>query len=473
MSGMDFPKDFLIGAASASYQIEGAWNEDGKGENIWDYYTHKYPNVVRDRSNGDVACDSYHKYKEDVQLLKAVGFSAYRFSISWSRILPKGDDSVINEEGVKYYSNLIDELLANGIKPLVTMYHWDLPEPLDKIGGWTNPVLADFFEAYARILFIKFGKKVKLWLTLNEPFEVVHGYGSADYAPFVNYHGVAEYLAAHTLIRAHAKAYHLYDKLFRNEQQGLIGITLNSEYFFPKTTSADDVEAAETAMQFFLGWFAHPIYSKEGDYPSVMRQRVDENSKKEGRFKSRLPSFTQEEIESIRGSSDFFGLNHYTSRYASKGQFGKVPSVEYDSGIVKTIDPAWPGSASEWLKVVPSGFRNLVNWIKREYGDKPIIVTENGFSDKGELIDDDRINYYSSYLKELSKSIKEDKCNVIGYFAWSIMDNFEWCKGYTERFGIYQVDFTSPDRKRTPKKSVKFFQKLVETRIIPEDVNTL
>ncbi|RZF43906.1 hypothetical protein LSTR_LSTR007242 [Laodelphax striatellus] len=473
MTDTDFPKDFLFGAASASYQIEGAWNKDGKGENIWDHYTHQNPNLIRDHSNGDIACDSYHKYKEDVQLLKTVGFNAYRFSISWSRILPKGDDSLVNEKGIKYYSDLIDELLANGIQPMVTMYHWDLPEPLDKIGGWTNPVLADYFEAYARILFIKLGNRVKLWITLNEPMEVVHGYGSVDYPPFLNYNGVGEYLAAHTLIRAHAKVYHLYNNEFRTEQKGLIGITLNSDFSFPKTTSKDDIEAAQTAMQFFLGWFAHPIHSKEGDYPSVMRQRIDENSKKEGRFKSRLPRFTQEEIESIRGSSDFFGLNHYTSRYASKGQSGKVPSVEYDSGVMKTIDPSWPGSASEWLKVVPSGFRHLLKWIKKEYGDKPIIVTENGFSDKGELNDDDRIRYYSSYLQELSKAIKDDKCNVIGYTAWSIMDNFEWCKGYTERFGIYQVDFTSPDRTRKPKKSVKFFQKLIETRIVPEEINAV
>ncbi|XP_075215248.1 lactase/phlorizin hydrolase-like [Lycorma delicatula] len=464
-----FPKEFFIGCASASYQVEGAWNEDGKGENIWDFYTRTQPDLIKDHSNGDIACDSYHKYKEDVKLIKNIGFDVYRFSISWSRVLPTGEDYDVNEAGIQYYRNLIEELLENGIKPLVTLYHWDLPYPLSKLGGWVNPLMADYFEKFARVVFSRLGDKVKLWITINEPLEVVQGYGDKEYPPVLDIHGVGEYLAAHTLLRAHAKAYHVYDKEFRSSQNGKIGITLNSEFAIPKTVSASDREAAEISLQFMLGWFAHPIFSKEGDYPPVMRQKIDENSKAEKRSSSRLPTFTAAEVEELKGSYDFFGLNHYTSRLVTRGTSGKSPSWARDCGVIKTVDPKWPGSASNWLKNVPSGFRGLLNWIKNEYGNPPVIVTENGFSDSGELDDVDRIEYFSGYLKELLSALHDDKCNVIGYLAWSIIDNFEWFKGYTERFGIYHVDFKDKNRTRTEKRSVNFFKKLMIDKVVPDE----
>lgn len=465
-----FPNGFLIGCASAAYQIEGAWDEGGKGENMWDFFTHTRPDLIRDRSNGDVACDSYHKYREDVKLIKDAGFDVYRFSISWSRILPTGKDDNVNEVGVQYYQNLIDELLANGVKPLVTLYHWDLPQPLSELGGWLNPDIADYFEKFARVVFKRLGDKVKLWLTLNEPFEVVQGYGSDSYPPVLNLHGVGDYQAAHNLLRAHAKAYHVYNDEFRLEQNGKIGITLNSDFSFPKTQTKADIEAAERAMQFFLGWFAHPIYSEKGDYPPIMREIIDKNSEKEGRSSSRLPSFTASELEALKGSSDFFGLNHYTSRYATPGETGEIPSFLRDMAVIKTVDPKWPGSASDWLKVVPEGFRGLLNWVKKEYNNPPVIVTENGFSDSGELDDDDRIRYFYGYLTELLKAIHEDKCNVKGYMLWSIMDNFEWFKGYTERFGIYHTDYNDKNRTRIAKKSFKFIQEILRTRSIPKGI---
>lgn len=462
-----FPAGFIIGTASASYQVEGAWNENNKGENIWDRLTHTRPDVIRDHSTGDVACDSYHKYKVDVQLLKDVGFDFYRFSVSWSRVLPTGESNVVNQDGLNYYNSLINELLANEIQPVVTIYHWDLPQPLQDLGGWMNALIVDYFGDYARVLFQNFGDKVKWWVTINEPLEVTSGYGSQGYAPYFNYHGTADYLAAHNLIRAHAKAYHIYDKEFRVKQNGKIGIALNGFYQKELTPSQEDKEATQNGMQFMFGLFAHPIFSKEGDYPTVVRERVDRNSSEEKRARSRLPVFTKEEVEEIRGTFDFCGLNHYTTRYMTGGIGGQNPSMERDSGAVAHVDPSWPSSASDWLKVVPWGFRGMLNWIKDQYNNPPVLVTENGVSSNSGLKDYDRIQYYHDYLDELLKAVYEDRCNVIGYTAWSIVDNFEWMKGYTERFGIYFVDFENPERPRTPKQSVGFFKELLSTRTLP------
>lgn len=462
-----FPDDFIIGVASASYQVEGAWNENNKGENIWDRLTHTRPDVIKDHSTGDVACDSYHKYKEDVQLLKNVGFDFYRFSISWSRVLPTGESNVVNQDGIDYYNNLINELLANQIQPLVTIYHWDLPQPLQDLGGWTNALIVDYFVDYARVVFEHFGDRVKWWVTINEPGEVISGYGSEGYAPYFNYEGTADYLAAHNLIKAHAKAYRLYDKEFRAKQNGKLGITLHIRFFKEFASSQEDKDAAERSMQFYCGLFAHPIYTKEGDYPPVVRERVDKNSAEEKRTRSRLPVFSKEEVEEMRGNFDFFGLNHYTTRLIQAGISGPNPSMLRDSAAVWQIDPTWPTAASDWIKVVPWGFRGLLNWIKDHYDNPPVLITENGVSSNSGLKDTDRIQYYHDYLDAMLKAMYEDGCNVIGYTAWSIVDNFEWLKGYTERFGIYHVDFEDPKRPRTPKQSASFFKTLLSTRTLP------
>ncbi|XP_047122103.1 myrosinase 1-like [Schistocerca piceifrons] len=214
-----FPDDFMFGAATAAYQIEGAWNEDGKGENIQDYLFHNHPEYTAG-DTGDVACDSYHKYKEDVQMLKALNANVYRFSISWARVLPTGDVDIINQPGIDYYNNLINELLANGIQPMVTMYHWDLPQALQYIGGWPNELLADYFVEYARVLFENFGDRVKWWVTFNEPATFVHGNTDVRMAPSQPAKGIGDYLAAHTIIKAHARVWHLYDEQFRASQNG-------------------------------------------------------------------------------------------------------------------------------------------------------------------------------------------------------------------------------------------------------------
>jgi beta-glucosidase/6-phospho-beta-glucosidase/beta-galactosidase len=217
-----FPANFKFGVATASYQIEGAWNEDGKSENIWDHICHENPTFVVNQDNGDIACDSYHKYKEDVALLKDIGVDFYRFSISWSRVIPEGvAGSPVNQLGINYYKNLVQELINNGIEPMVTMYHWDLPEALQDLGGWLNPEVIDHYAYYAKTLYEELGDSVKHWMTFNEPKQTcMGGYGDGNMAPGYNFTGLEDYQCTHILLKAHAKAYHIYDEEFRAEQQG-------------------------------------------------------------------------------------------------------------------------------------------------------------------------------------------------------------------------------------------------------------
>ncbi|CAH0552234.1 unnamed protein product [Brassicogethes aeneus] len=431
VSNKSFPASFKFGTATASYQIEGAWNEDGKGENIWDRLTHTNPTAVKNSDNGDIACDSYHKYRDDVRLLKDLGVKAYRFSISWSRILPTGFTNKVNKAGIQYYKNLIKELLDNGIEPMATLYHWDLPQPLQDIGGWPNDILADHFANYARICFEAFGDSVKTWFTFNEAKQTCQqGYGTATMAPLIKSPGVADYLCTYTVLKAHAKAWHIYDDEFRGKQGGRISIVIDSDWFEPATDKKSDLEAAETRRQF-----------------SVVIDRVDYRSKREGYAKSRLPKFTEEEVEYIKGTHDFLGFNTYTTSLVSKI---KEPSF------------------NETGYIVPWGTRKFLSWLKNTYNNPEIIITENGVSDDGRLDDDVRIHYYTEYLSAILEAIHTDKVNVSGYLAWSLLDNFEWLAGYTEKFGLYHVDFSSPNRTRTAKKSVGFFKKIVASHCLVE-----
>ncbi|KAM3958618.1 myrosinase 1-like [Aphomia sociella] len=464
-----FPADFMFGVATASYQIEGAWNLSGKGESIWDRYTHQYPERVFDRNNGDVADDSYHLYKEDVKLLKELGVNFYRFSISWPRILPTGLNNEINKDGVRYYNELIDELLSNNIKPVVTMYHWDLPQVLQELGGWTNPIIANYFVDYAKVLFDNFGDKVQTWITFNEPLSFCQdGYGGDD-APGGQASGFEDYLCGHNVLRAHGKVYTLYSKEYRKKQQGSIAITLDIAWMEPITTSKEDQDAAERARQFTYGWFANPILSDDGDYPPIMRQRIDENSKRQNFARSRLPHFTKEEIEEIKGSFDILGFNHYTTYMVSPGD--DTPSVEpsfyNDMGVRMSQKSEWPKSNSTWLKVVPWGFRKALRWVKNTYDNPIILVTENGISLPPGLHDQKRVNYIDGYLRALHDAIVKDDCRVVGYTYWSLLDNFEWMRGFSERFGLYEVDYSSPKRTRTPRLSASYFKNVVSNLCIP------
>ncbi|XP_050512615.1 myrosinase 1-like isoform X4 [Diabrotica virgifera virgifera] len=462
-----FPKDFMFGTATASYQVEGAWNEDGKGENTWDEVSHRVPSPIVDNSTGDVACDSYHKYKEDVAMLKHLGVTHYRFSLSWSRILPTGFNNKVNPLGIAYYKNLIKELRANNIEPLVTIFHWDTPQPLENLGGWTNELIVDRFVDFAKVAFENFGDDVTYWLTFNEPKPICHeGYGSKNKAPLVDSPGIGEYLCAHNLLKAHAKAWRLYDEQFRSTQKGLVGITVNTAWFEPDTPSVDDVVAAERAQQFNHGWYVRPLTF--GDYPEQMKSVIAKRSSLQGFSQSRLPEFTQDEVEYLKGTLDYLGLNYYTTSMARNAADKRRDVVSYDadSEVDTYQKEEWPKTASSWLRVVPWGLRKLLNWIKFTYGDIPIIITENGVSEDGSSLEDDiRTDYYQQHLSAV-KDAMDDGVNVFGFTAWSLMDNFEWLRGYTEHFGMYHVDFESPNRTRTPKKSVEYFKNVIQYRCV-------
>ncbi|KNA25154.1 hypothetical protein SOVF_008800 [Spinacia oleracea] len=473
-----FPAGFVFGTASSSYQYEGAAHEDGKGSSIWDTFTHKYPEKIKDRSNGDVAIDSYHLYKEDVKIMKKMGLDAYRFSFSWSRILPYGKlRKGVNLKGLVYYHNLIDELIANGIKPFVTLFHWDLPQALeDEYGGFLSPYIVDDFRDYANVCFKEFGNKVKHWITLNEPWSYSYGaYANGILAPGrcskwqkFNCTGgdsaTEPYMAAHHQLLAHAAAVDLYRRKYQASQKGIIGITLVSHWFVPLSEVQHHQFAALRAFDFMFGWFMDPI--TKGEYPRTMRSLV----------KGRLPKFSMEQSRMVNGSFDFLGLNYYTAYYASYSPGLKLAKHSYitDSIVTQTVErkgiPIGPKAGSDWLHVYPRGIRDLLLYLKRRYNNPLIYITENGVDEvnndklslKEALNDQMRVGYYHDHLAFLNLAIKEG-VNVKGYFAWSLLDNFEWSSGYTVRFGINYVDYKD-GLKRYPKLSAFWFKKFLHNK---------
>jgi beta-galactosidase len=452
-----FPEKFTWGTATASYQIEGGWLEGGKGLSIWDAFAHT-PGKIVDGSTGDVACDHVHRYREDVKLMSAMGLKAYRFSLSWPRIMPSGRGRV-NPNGIRFYSDLIDTLLDNGITPWVTLYHWDLPLALMmEEDGWLNPVMADRFRDYAAVCFEHFGDRVKHWITFNEPWVVsILGYGQGVFPPG-RFSNREPYLVAHTLLRAHGMATDTYRTRFQPAQRGTIGMTNNCDWREPRTDAPRDVEAAERALEFYLGWFADPLY--RGEYPDVMRSRLGD----------RLPRFSPEDRERIQGSSEFLGLNHYSTLYAAHAGPGELqPITPYGNGGISedqdvnlTADEAWEKTTMGW-SVVPWGCRKLLHWIDTRYDHPEIVITENGCSledrpEGGKVDDPRRVSYLNAYLSESHRAIQEG-VKLKGYFLWSFMDNFEWASGFTRRFGIHYVDYATQER--IPKTSARWYAEVI------------
>ena len=455
-----FPKDFKWGCATSAYQIEGAYAKDGKGRSIWDHFAHT-PGKIKNDDNGNIAIDHYHRYKEDVALIKSQGFKVYRFSIAWSRVMPTGKDQV-NEAGIRFYSNLIDELLANDIEPWVTLYHWDLPQALqDEYGGWLNLQVVEHFKAYAALCFERFGDRVKNWITFNEPWVItILGYGQGAFAPGRNSNS-EPYLSGHHILLSHAHAVDLYRSQYA-DQKGSIGITNNCDWREPASNKPENVDAAQRALEFFLAWFADPVY--KGDYPKVMKERLG----------SRLPVFTEEEKNLLKGSSDFFGLNHYTTMYAADSQGKRQDNekgnvgISEDQDVLLSQDQSWELTAMDWA-VVPWGCRKLLEWISDRYDSPDIYITENGFACDDHLVDgqvddsDTRLKYFNQYLCACHKAI-ENGVNLKGYYAWSMFDNFEWAHGYGARFGINYVDYNTLER--IPKESAKWLSRVIESNSI-------
>ncbi|KAM9765867.1 lactase-like a isoform 1-T2 [Menidia menidia] len=467
-----FPTGFSWGAGSSAYQTEGAWNIDGKGMSIWDAFAHKKGKILSN-DTGDSSCESYFKVKDDINLMKDLKLNHYRFSISWPRILPNGLRSEqINERGIKYYDALINMLLENQITPIVTLYHWDLPQVLqDKHGGWQNVSMVNHFNDFANLCFERFGNRVKNWITFNNPWSIaVEGYETGEHAPGLRLKGTGAYRAAHHIIKAHAKVWHTYDMKWRSKQKGLVGISLTADWGEPVDASNQrDIEAAERYIQFYMGWFATPLFN--GDYPQVMKDYIGRKSGQQGLGASRLPVFSPQEKSFIRGTCDFLGLGHFTTRYVTQRNYPSSlgDSFFVDRDLAELVDPKWPDPGSEWLYSVPWGFRRLLNFVKTQYGNPMIYVTENGVSEKmlcTDLCDDWRMQYFRDYINEMLKAIR-DGVNVKGYTAWSLLDSFEWDEGYSERFGLYYVDFRSRSKPRYPKASVQFYKRIISSNGFP------
>jgi beta-glucosidase len=411
--------EFLWGVSTAAYQIEGATDEDGKGDNIWDVFS-SIPGKIYHNDTAKIADDSYHKFEEDIELIKAMKMKSYRFSIAWSRIIPSKSREV-NEKGLLFYNKLIDLLVEANIQPLVTLYHWDLPQYLhDEYGGWLSPLIEDDFLFYADVCFKAFGDRVKLWTTLNEPWSFSYiGYGVGSFAPGrcsdrnkcpEGDSSTEPYIVAHNVLNAHSAVVELYRNKYQRAQRGVIGIVLNLDWAEPFTSDPKDNIAAQTRREFALSWFADPIYF--GTYPPSMIELVGD----------RLPTFTAKQRERLIGSVDFFALNHYTTKYfkhkENSGQGWAEDQNSEESKYDQYGNLIGPQGQSTWLNIVPWGVYKLLMWVTERYtidSVKPvIIISENGFDVMNEttmsiseaLHDKDRISYYSQYFQEIQHAVQ-------------------------------------------------------------------
>ena len=432
---MGFAKDFVWGAATSSYQIEGTGRDSGKGQNIWDVFT-KEPGRVYEGHTGDIACDHYHRFREDVAYMKELGLKGYRFSIDWSRVLPEGTGKV-NEKGIDFYNALIDELLEQGIEPYITLYHWELPYEIYKRGGWMNPEIVEWFGQYARLVAERFSDRVKYFFTLNEPQCFVGlGFLQGCHAPGVKAPLRDTFEMAHNALKAHGRAVQMLRAYGKQNVQ--IGYAPTSGMCYPEKDTPKDIEAARKALfalpddlsnwTWNVSWWSDPVIL--GKYP-------EEGMKK---YEKYLPVITDEDMKLISQPIDFYGQNIYNGRCIRMGTDGRPEEVRRPAGFPKTATN-WP--------VTPEALYWGPKFLYERYR-KPIYITENGMachdtvSQDGKVHDPNRIDFLARYLKNLKRAAEE--IDIRGYFQWSLMDNFEWDKGYAERFGIIYVDFETQER---------------------------
>ncbi|MCL7023144.1 hypothetical protein MKW94_010112 [Papaver nudicaule] len=440
----DFPQNFIFGSGSSAYQVEGAVNEDGRTPSIWDTYTHsgKLPN----KSTGDIAADQYHRYKEDVRLMVDTGLDAYRFSISWSRLIPR-------------------------IQAHVTLFHYDLPQALqDEYGGWLSRKIVKDFTAYADVCFKELGDRVSTWTTMNEAN--VFAIGAYDQGTFPpsrcsspfgancsSGNSTTEpYIVTHNCLLAHASAARLYKNKYQAKQHGLIGFNLFGYGFTPGTNSTEDTEAALRANDFLLGWYARPFVF--GDYPESMKRNVG----------SRLPSFTPYEATLVKGSCDFFGVNHYAStqiRDYPESLLIQRRDIFFDMSIRLVATWTGEGVLPDEFPITPSGLQVVLEYFKQVYGNPLMYIHENGQRLLGapretSMNDTSRVNYLKGYIGGLLDALRNGS-NTKGYFTWSFLDSFELLDGYTSNFGLYYIDLINdPDLKRYPKLSARWYSNFLK-----------
>jgi beta-glucosidase len=437
-----FPAGFLWGAATSAYQIEGSPLADGAGASNWHRFSHT-PGRTQRGETGDVACDHYRLWRDDVELMAGLGLGAYRFSIAWSRILPEGTGRV-NAAGLGFYQRLVDALLERGIQPFPTLFHWDLPAALDDRGGWLNRDSAGWFADYARVVVRALGDRVERWITINEPWVVVDaGFVHGVHAPGHRNWFEAP-IASHNLLRAHATAV----QAFRAEAGGTIGIVVNLEPKSPASDAPEDLAATARADAYMNRQYLDPLLL--GAYPTEMRDV----------FGEAWPEFPDEDMRLLREPTDHLGINYYTrsvTRHDDAALPTRAARVRQERSTHTLLD---------W-EVHPQSLEDVLAWVAQRYGDPPLYVTENGaaFYDPpvvdGDVLEDPlRVAYLRDHLRAAAAAIRRG-VDLRGYFAWSLLDNYEWGEGFSKRFGLFHVDFAT--QRRTPKRSALFYADVVRS----------
>ena len=443
MVDYSFPSNFLWGVSTSAYQIEGAWNEDGKGESIWDRYSHQSHRIYNN-DHGNIACDHYHHMPQDVSLLKELGVKSYRFSISWSRVLPLGFGEK-NQKGLDFYNKLVDELLSVDIKPFITLYHWDLPQALQDRGGWLNRDTVAHFTDYANLMFSTLADRVDIWATHNEPRVVSFlGYGQATMAPGIGDFSKT-YQVAHHLLLAHGLTVQEYRK---NGYRGDIGIVLDSEHSFPASYHPEDLLAWQRYYEQDTGVFSDALFL--GKYPELLMNWIGPMQ----------PEIKSGDMEVISTPIDFLGINYYRGMEVSYHQTGGYLKCKTRHETM----PMWGHTKMGW-GVHPKGLRFVLQNIKDRYGNIPLVISESGCAtrdivDDVEYVDDqERIDYLRMHFQSAWEAIQAG-INLKGYFVWSLLDNFEWSQGFSPRFGLVRVNYDTLER--IPKKSFHWYKKLIK-----------
>ncbi|XP_028272220.1 beta-klotho isoform X2 [Parambassis ranga] len=430
-----FPSGFMWGTGTSAFQTEGAWNQDGKGTSVWDHFTHSHSTS----ETADVASDSYNSWEEDVKALEYLGVQSYSFSLSWPRLFPDGNArGQPNTAAVKHYNRLIERLLEIKIEPIVTIYHWDLPQVLqERYGGWKNDTLVELFDQYAAFCFHTFGGRVRYWITMHNPYLVaVQGYGTGLHAPGEKDGSAGSLIVAHNLIKAHAKAWHTYNIHFRTSQRGKVSIVLGSHWVEPQRgrATATNVAFCQQSIEAVLGWFANPIFG-DGDYPLSLKIQHG----------ALMPTFTPEEKLWVQKTADYFALSLGPNNLRMGQNL-----VHYG----QTVSP---------------DLRRLLNWLKLEYGDVRVLVAEGGWYSEESVGKEDTVAIYlmKNFINQVLQAIKFDGVQVFGYSAWSLVDGFEWNYGYSARRGLFYIDFSQPNKTRTPKTSAQYYRHVVAQNGFP------